>query len=102
MKQAKIKIGDKEFTLQHPGIRWYHEVMDECRGINESGAVVLKNTKIMDKYLEHVIVEPKMTIEDFDNIDNGIAIFSDLMNECERFLTGQQLQFFANKGKGKE
>jgi len=86
-KQKTVKIGNKEYTLQHPGIGFVMDLVDECKVTNENGVEIVKSSKLYKKYLEFVVVNPKMALEDFEKIDNGFKILQELIEECTRFLT---------------
>ena len=45
---------------------------------------------MIDDYLEHVVVDPKVTIEDFEDEEQkrgGFKALLELITECETFLT---------------
>ena len=75
----------KEFTLQHPGLGWYLDTMDQAKIKGEG--VVTNSRYAWEQYLENVVVDPKMEISDFDKIDGGFDLAVKLMAECESFLT---------------
>jgi len=86
-KQKVVKVNKKEYTLQSPGYRWYMETVDKN---TPRGKSVPKQIKMIDDYLEHVVVDPKVTVEDFENEEKELGGFEALMtliNECETFLT---------------
>lgn len=86
MKQKKVTIGNIEYTLQHPGIGWYLDTTSNAttaNGIPHQGM-------LYRAYLEHVVVDPKKNIEDFDNMEDGFSHLQKLVGECERFLRNQK------------
>lgn len=82
-KQKTVKINDKEFVLQHPGARWYLGANDRCR--NNAG--VLQMEAYYQELLENVVVDPKVSIEDFDD---DFGTLEKLMSAVERFLRGKK------------
>lgn len=82
-KQKKVTINGKEFTLQHPGVRWYVKTTDVCK--NHLG--VLQNEKYIDAIFENVVVDPVVKMDDFDD---DYETMNKLVLEVERFLKGQQ------------
>jgi len=65
MKQKVLEIAGVKYTLQHPGIRWYHDTNAECAMKNGFP----NQLKMFRAYLEHVVVEPGGTrIKDFDDL----------------------------------
>ncbi len=84
MKQTKVKVNDIEYTLQNPGYRWYIK----HTGIANKGGS-MDQEYLMDKYFETVVVEPKVSMEDFEEKDElgGFKAMLELISECEKFLT---------------
>lgn len=82
MRQEKVTIAGVEYTLQHPGVRARNQIMDRCA--TQHGFP--SNEKLADEYLEHVVVNPKVTQDDFD--DNPVA-FEELMKAVSSFLRGK-------------
>lgn len=78
-KQKTVKINDKEFLLQHPGIRWYVRTTDQCK----NAAGVMQTEQYVDALLEHVVVDPVVKIDDFDD---DYDTLTQLVREVERFL----------------
>lgn len=86
-KQKKITVNGKKYTLQSPGYRWYMETVDKN---TSPGKVTPKQIAMIDDYLEHVVVDPKVTVEDFEDAEKGLGGFAalkKLISECETFLT---------------
>lgn len=80
-KQKIVTINEKEYTLQHPGVRWYAQHVDRCTGKNG-----LSTERYMDGLLKNVVVQPQgLKLEDFDD---DMAGFEELMSEIEMFLRG--------------
>jgi len=76
-KKKTIKIGDTDYTLQHPGIRWYIKHADNSK----DGMGNLSNEKYIDGLLENVVIQ-QVTMEDFESITE----LRDLVQEIESFL----------------
>jgi len=86
-KQAKVEVNNKEYKLQNPGYRWYLETVEKN---TKNGKIAPSQIDMIDDYLEHVVVDPKVSIEDFEDEDQGRGGFKALMqliSECETFLT---------------
>jgi len=86
-KQKKIKVNGKEYTLQSPGYRWYLETVEKN---TPKGKFSPSQVDMIDDYLEHVVVDPKATIEDFEDEEQnrgGFKALMELISECETFLT---------------
>lgn len=81
-KQKKVTVGEKEYTLQHPGAMWYLECMDRCK--NKHG--VLQVAKYSKELIENVVVAPQTTVSDFDDDIVGIT---QLVGEIESFLSSK-------------
>lgn len=79
MRQQKIKVEGKQYTLQHPGAFWYLEMKDRCKNLHG----VLMESKYTREILDHVVVQPKVTPEDFGE---DIVALTTLVNEVESFL----------------
>ncbi len=80
-KQKKATVDGQEYTLQHPGAMWYLEMVDECK--NATG--VLQVSKYTQKMFENVVVQPKVTVEDFED---DLKKVNNLLNEVEDFVNG--------------
>lgn len=78
-KQTTVKVNGVEYTLQHPGARWYLSVID--RYTNAKGN--LEREGYTAEILEHVVVNPKVTIEDFDD---DLGSLMELVRKAEAFL----------------
>lgn len=77
MKQKQVTIGEIEYTLQRPGLAWYHENNAKCA--MPSG--IPHQRKITKSYLEHVIVNPRVEIKDFDDLKGTRKTVSILIDE---------------------
>lgn len=76
-KKKTIHIGAKDYTLQHPGIRWYIKHADQAKDVQGN----LSNEKYIDGLLENVVIQ-NVAMEDFESI----ADLRDLVQEIESFL----------------
>jgi len=83
-KTVEIMVGDekKEFLLQHPGVREGVQMRDRAKNIN--GHMV--EEKLYDEYMKHVIVQPRVTWDDVE--DMGNTAFNELMKEASDFCMG--------------
>ncbi len=84
-KQKKVKIGDTEYTLQHPGIRARLQILDDCTNSNGS----LNKLQYSEALFEHIVVQPKVKIEDFDEKPEE---FDKLLREADFFLNPSRKQ----------
>ncbi|ULO08935.1 hypothetical protein H1230_09260 [Paenibacillus sp. 19GGS1-52] len=78
-KNITTKSGGK-FLLQHPGVRNVTKINDRVK--NKFG--VNSEEKICDEMFKHVVVEPKMTIDDFENYSEMVEV----ANKAYFFVTG--------------
>lgn len=79
MRQKQVKVEGKDYTLQHPGAYWYLEMKDRCKNANG----VLMESKYTREMLDNVVIQPKVTPEDFGE---DIIALTTLVNEAENFL----------------
>ena len=86
MKQKKITISGIEFTFQKPSLAWLLDMKDSCKEYNDAGIEIISNSKFYQKILDNVVVNPKMSIDDFDKMENGLKTLNEVIDECERFL----------------
>jgi hypothetical protein len=83
----KVKVNGKEYKLQSPGYRWYLKTVEDN---TPPGKPNPSQVQMIDDYLEHVVVDPKVTIEDFEDEEQksgGFKALLELITECETFLT---------------
>ena len=86
-KQKKVEVNGKEYTLQSKGYRWYMETVEKH---TKPGQLYPSQLDMWDEYFEHIIVEPKVSLEDFEDEKQGLGglmAVKELMAEAERFLT---------------
>ncbi|MHA6481061.1 hypothetical protein ACX1C1_03955 [Paenibacillus sp. strain BS8-2] len=79
-KKYTSKSG-KEYTFQHPGVRNVTKITDRVK--NKHG--VPQDEKLADEMLGHVVVAPKLRIEDFESY----AEMSEVVGKAFAFATGQ-------------
>lgn len=60
-KQDKVTINGTEYHLQHPGARWVLRLQTRAKYQGEPDL-----EKMAQEYLENVVVQPKVTLDDFD------------------------------------
>jgi len=78
-KTATITVGSKEYKLQHPGVRWYLENSDACRGPNG----VIQTAKYAQNILDHVVTDPSgLKIDDIETV----AEIEELVQKADSFL----------------
>lgn len=72
---------NKNYVFQFPGIRAVTRIKDRAK--NKFG--VPQDEKIADEILTHVLVEPKMKIEDFGD---DITEFNEVIGAAVLFING--------------
>lgn len=78
-RQKTVEINGVEYTLQSIPYRDYLNMVDN--NTNEKG--ILMKAPYMDEIFKHVVVKPKVTLDDFDyDYRSGIR----LLDEIETFL----------------
>ncbi|NMB25455.1 MAG: hypothetical protein GX986_07990 [Firmicutes bacterium] len=78
-KTGMVTVRGKQYKLQHPGVRWYMENSDACRGPN--GA--LQTAPYTQSLLDHVVTDPVgLKLDDFDSIQE----VEELVRQIESFL----------------
>jgi len=80
-KQKKVEIKGQEYLLQHPGVRNVTKITDRIK--NKHG--IPSDEKMADEMLTHVVVDPKVRMESFDDYGE----MSELVNKAFLFITGQ-------------
>jgi len=61
-KQTQRTVDGTQYTLQSPGPTWYYDLLSKAQEAGGRMDITLINREL----LEHVVVEPKVTLEDFD------------------------------------
>lgn len=75
----KIKVGDKEFTLQHPGIKWCLDHDYNCRDRNGN----IKTSEFVQGFLDNVVIDPAgMQVDDFGSLDD----ITEFQEKVRKFL----------------
>ena len=75
----KIKVSNKEFTLQHPGIKWCLDHDYNCRDRNGN----IKTSEFVQGFLDNVVIEPaEFTIDDFESL----ADVTEFQEKVRKFL----------------
>ncbi|RPK29869.1 hypothetical protein [Paenibacillus xylanexedens] len=68
------------FLFQHPGVRMVSKINDQSK--NKHG--VLSEERMSELMLKHVIVQPKRTIDDFEDYSE----YMEVVNKAYAFITG--------------
>ncbi|OPA77513.1 hypothetical protein BVG16_13760 [Paenibacillus selenitireducens] len=79
-KNFTTKAGNK-FVFQHPGVRMVSKINDASK--NKHG--VVSEERLAEEMLKHVVVDPKMKIDDFTNYKE----YSEVINSAYAFISGQ-------------
>ncbi|MGC4378253.1 hypothetical protein WD019_15195 [Fictibacillus sp. Mic-4] len=74
--QKTITVEGQEYILQHPGTREFIRIQD--RIMTENG--VPSNEKLAEELFKHVIVDPKVSWEYFDEHDGFEEVFQETMS----------------------
>ena len=78
-KTEVVKVGSKEYKLQHPGVRWYMENTDNSRDARG----VMSTAVYAQNLLDNVVIDPPgLKLDDF----NSVAELEELIQKTERFL----------------
>lgn len=80
-KQKTITVAGTEYILQKVTPREWARLRDRCK--NRFGNVVEEN--FMAEILKHIVVEPKVTLDDFDEWADA----QEVCNEAVRFQLGR-------------
>ncbi|MEK5278758.1 hypothetical protein NSS82_10940 [Paenibacillus sp. FSL H7-0735] len=92
-KEYKSKSG-KSYTFQHPGVRAISKINDGSK--NKFGVIL--EERLSEEVLKHVIVDPKMKIDDF----NDYTEYSEVVNAAYAFVTGNDENEDADDGDQQE
>lgn len=68
-EQRKEEINGTEYTFQFPGVRAANEMADRSK--NENGVVM--QTKLQEEYWKHIVVDPKVSFDYFDEKSDDYA-----------------------------
>lgn len=79
-KKVTTKSG-KDYTLQHPGVRNVTKITDRVK--NKHG--IPSDERLAEEMLQHVIVEPKMRLDDFESYGE----MTEIVGKAFAFITGQ-------------
>ncbi|MEK5036366.1 hypothetical protein MKY96_33590 [Paenibacillus sp. FSL R7-0302] len=81
-KQKKVTTkSGKEYTLQHPGVRNVTKITDRVK--NKHG--IPSDERLAEEMLQHVVVEPKVRLDDFDSYGE----MTEIVGKAFAFITGQ-------------
>lgn len=73
-----VEVEGKEYTFQHPGTRAMAQIQDRIQMENGSPS----NEKLSEEIFKHVIVEPKVDFDYFDENDG----YEEVVKEAFSFL----------------
>ncbi|WP_342547657.1 hypothetical protein NST69_27585 [Paenibacillus sp. FSL P2-0089] len=79
-KKVTTKSG-KDYTLQHPGVRNVTKITDRVK--NKHG--IPSDERLAEEMLQHVVVEPKMRLDDFESYGE----MTEIVGKAFAFITGQ-------------
>ncbi|WP_411503481.1 hypothetical protein [Brevibacillus centrosporus] len=79
-KNFSTKSGGK-YIFQHPGVRTVSKINDSSK--NKYGVVM--EERLAEEILKHVVVDPKMKIDDFNNYSE----YKEVINAAYAFISGQ-------------
>ncbi|MGG6311564.1 hypothetical protein [Paenibacillus macerans] len=71
----------KKYTFQHPGVRAVSKINDASK--NKFGVVL--EERMAEEILKHVIVQPKLKIDDFEDYKE----YNEVINAAYSFIAGQ-------------
>ncbi|WP_079908273.1 hypothetical protein [Paenibacillus sp. 32352] len=81
-KQKKYTSqSNKTYLFQHPGVRMVSKINDAAK--NKFGVVL--EERLAEEVLKHVVVDPKMKIDDFDTY----AEYKEIINKAYSFISGE-------------
>lgn len=73
--QKKVTVEGVEYTLQHPGSREYTRIQDRMVGDNG----VHSSEKMAEEMFKHIIVDPKVSFEYFDENEGMEQVLKEAM-----------------------
>ena len=62
-KQKTLRINGTDYTFQKMPLRSWIQIQDKCK--NQHGHPI--DEKLIDEVLKHIVVSPKVSLEDFDD-----------------------------------
>jgi len=62
-KQKTLRINGTDYTFQKMPLRSWIQIQDRCK--NQHGHPI--DEKLIDEVLKHIVVSPKVSLEDFDD-----------------------------------
>ena len=78
----KVKIKGKEYTFQKLSAREWIRLRKRCTKNNN-----FDEEKFIDELLEHVVVDPKITMDDFEDYGE----LEEVVAEATNFQSGKQV-----------
>jgi hypothetical protein len=92
MNTKIIKVGEKEYTLQKIAVREWLKLRKRCKVEGE-----LDDEMFYAEILEHIVVAPKVSIDDFEEIED----LEEVMKEAITFQCKKQDKITVPKRSGK-
>lgn len=81
--QKKFKVGKTEYTLQKVSPREWSRLKARCRDRQGN----FSEEKFYDEVLEYIVVQPKVTLDDFEDVD----VVEEVITEAVNFQSGKQV-----------
>jgi len=79
--QKTVKINNTDYTLQKVTPRQWLRIRQRCK--DKNGLPMEEN--LYSEILEHIVVSPKMTIDDFEEIETLEEVMKAAINfQCKR------------------
>ncbi len=79
-KQKTLRIGDTEYTFQRVPLSYWLTMMDGSKDAHGN----LMDSKFIPEVLKHIVVAPKVSIDDFESMD----ALREVIKEAATFQSG--------------
>ncbi|MCY1690739.1 hypothetical protein OVA29_08725 [Exiguobacterium sp. SL14] len=76
-EQRVEEINGTKYTFQFPGLRAVNEITDRTK--NQHG--IVQQTKMQEEFFKHIIVEPKVSFDYFDDKPDDYKAVMEIANE---------------------
>ncbi|MDO4719638.1 MAG: hypothetical protein Q4A78_03165 [Peptostreptococcaceae bacterium] len=84
IEQKKITVNGTEYTMQNMPFKQYYEMQERCQDKHGN----LLATKFYPEIFDHVIIDPKVSWDDFDSIEE----LEDVIRAATSFLMRREKQ----------